>query len=267
MSPPPLFLSPIEDRHDHLCRLSQPDQVRRATAPARPEALAGPSAPTTKIAGVSLLLFVPLVISIGAFVKQIHTEADGHTVRMHGAEVMTAHANLRRSLAHVEMAAGEKDAKHYAEDSQTLRRELDRLAAVHSPRGRVQEPGQLEQAQQRRRTVLKLNPEKATEEEADRIFAEARNAVRDWRSDVADGSKLTLDPELYSYYSMLLITDKLPRVVGSSTRLATIALAMSSDQVVEPHDLRNLTGEYAITMQSLSGQQGGPGQRPPDQPG
>ncbi|TXH39042.1 MAG: HAMP domain-containing protein [Burkholderiaceae bacterium] len=27
---------------------------------------------------------------------------------------------------------------------------------------------------------------------------------------------------------------------------------MSSDQVVEPHDLRNLTGEYAITMQSLS---------------
>jgi len=84
----------------------------------------------------------------------------------------------------------------------------------------------------------------------------AIDAVLDHISRVEDGSNLTLDPVLDSYYSQDLVTVKMPALVVAASRAAAAALPLlavthpTPDQIVQ---FLTHKGEYAVALDGLKG--------------
>lgn len=195
-----------------------------------------------KLLVLSVLFLIPIAIQVGLLVEQSNKDISFTRKETLGTQYLALvwsplHALIDGAMAG-DVASVEKSANVLTQN----RKVFDDLL------------GTAEIADAFQAAIIKLQGAGTAEKLA--LFAEAIGAGRTLVSKVADGSNLTLDPDLDSFYVMDTVTVKLPELSDKAGAIVRLAHDYHTKTVLttkEKADFLILAGQYSAALDGMNG--------------
>lgn len=188
-----------------------------------------------KAAWIALAFTVPMVMLLTFVTRSALEQVDSTRAERRGVVYVDAASSLIHVAQERRRAVASQDAAALAEAQDRVRSAFDKLLALQTAQGVELGTGKAFDALRERHQALLQTP---TAADADASFTAHSNyvgALLTLVSQAADGSQLSLDPEIQSYHLMNIAVLRLPTQVENTARLrGNGLLALKTGQLTAP---------------------------------